>query len=202
MTVYLVVYDKSSFVLSEKLFASIEKYIDDNYVEVHQYNQRTRSIESYEYDRPENIELDLITTNVFESVFESVPTHFFKAKRSLEDVVAQLDETFPQMLLRLIDEKGMSDVQTYKKANIDRKLFSKIRSDKDYNPSKVTAIAFSIALELNLDETKDLLTKAGYTLSHSNKFDLIIEFFIEEGNYNIFEINEALFLFDQSLLGA
>jgi O-acetyl-ADP-ribose deacetylase (regulator of RNase III) len=198
MTVYLVVYDKSSFVLSEKLFASIEKFIDDNYVEEHQYNQRTRSIESYEYNRLEEIDLDLITYDVC----ESVPTHFFKAKRSLEDVVAQLDETFPQMLLRLIDEKGMSDVQTYKKANIDRKLFSKIRSDKDYNPSKVTAIAFSIALELNLDETKDLLTKAGYTLSHSNKFDLIIEFFIEEGNYNIFEINEALFLFDQSLLGA
>ena len=188
MTVYIVIFDRAAYKISEKLFSDIAEYIDDNYVDEHTNCRR----ESMRIIAPmQSIMADEICE--CKALF---------AEDDLDSKLKQIDESFSQMLLRKIDEKGMTDAECYKKANIDRKLFSKIRSDVHYKPSKPTAIAFAISLELSLDETEDMLKKAGFALSHSNKFDIIIEYFISKGNYNIFEINEALFAFDQSLLGA
>ena len=189
MTVYLVVYDKTSFHLSQKLYSSIKQYIDDKYIKTDPSSRRSRFNEAF------------IVTELKDATYSYMePLSSKKLERKLEDLLVKTDEGFSQMLLRLIDEKGMTDAQAYKRANIDRRHFSKIRNDINYKPSKGTAIAFAIALELNLDETKDLLHRAGFALTHSSKFDIIIEYFIEEGNYNIFEINEALFAFDEKLL--
>lgn len=191
MTVYIVIFDRTAYQIGEKLFSDIAAYIDDNYVDEHTDSRSERLRR-----------MQMLSDEPVESSFSAPPPSMAASAKTLDDALAQIDESFSEMLLRKIDEKGMTDAQCYKKANIDRKLFSKIRSDRLYKPSKPTVLAFAIALELSLDETKDMLVKAGFALSHSNKFDIIIEYFIEHGNYNIFEINEALFAFDQSLLGA
>ena len=124
-----------------------------------------------------------------------------KSSRSLDELMAQVGETWQESLFRLIDEKGYTDTEVYKRANVDRKLFSKIRSNNEYQPKKITAVAFALALRLSLDETKDLLARAGYALSPSSRFDLIIEYFIEQEVYDTYTINLALFDHRQPLLG-
>ena len=196
MTVYVVIFDKAAYKISEKLFSDIAEYIDDNYVDEHtDYHRESIRMNAPMAPRAKRKKADI-------DFLEICDCKAMVAEDDLDAKLRQIDESFSQMLLRKIDEKGMTDAECYKKANIDRKLFSKIRSDVHYKPSKPTALAFAISLELSLDETEDMLRKAGFALSHSNKFDIIIEYFISKGNYNIFEINEALFAFDQSLLGA
>ena len=197
MTVYIVIFDKTAYKISEKLFSDISEYIDDNYVDEHtdyrsEYIRKSLLLSTAPRARKPKSDIDFV---------EMCDCKTMLSNDDLDAKLRQIDESFSQMLLRKIDEKGMTDAQCYKKANIDRKLFSKIRSDIHYKPSKPTAIAFAISLELSLEETEDMLRKAGFALSHSNKFDIIIEYFISKGNYNIFEINEAMFAFDQSLLG-
>ncbi len=200
ITVYLVIFDKTSFCLSEKLFSQVASYIDDGYAAVREEEEgqrRERQMAALSYvkraARPKKHDWSILS--------DSAPTPD-GAERELARLLEELDESFSRALLRLIDEKGMTDVQCYKKANVDRKHFAKIRKDEFYRPSKQTVLAFAIALELDLKETEALLKKAGFALSSSSRFDLIVKYFIERGNYNVFEINEALFAFDQSLLGA
>ena len=188
MQVYLVIFDKTAYQISEKLFADIAEYIDDHYVDEHTDYRRERM-------RMNAPAYSCMMPNVCEDKQMSI-------EEELDSKIKQIDESFSEMLLRKIDEKGMGDAECYKKANIDRKLFSKIRSNPNYKPSKPTVLAFAIALELSMAETEDMLRKAGFALSDSQKFDIIIQYFISQGNYNIFEINEALFAFDQSLLGS
>jgi len=189
MLVNIVVFDKDSFRLSGKLYAGIAEYIDDHYVAEHaDFRSRRRE---YEFTAPRYMEAPCRLDSAI------VP----KTAPSLEDALSMIDESFSQMVLRKIDEKGMKDPECYKRANVDRKLFSKLRNDANYKPKKHTALALAIALELSLEETQELLMKAGYALSHSDKGDIIVEYFIRKAQYDIFEINQALYSFDQTVLG-
>ncbi|HHW94003.1 MAG TPA: RNase III inhibitor [Clostridiaceae bacterium] len=193
MEVYLALFDKSAFIISRKLIGDVESYIDEHYVVAHGLRRREL--------------LDVEQQAMAEDTGRlSAPSFKYEAASTFmddpfKDLIGNLDEPFSDMLLRLIDAKGMTDVEVYKRANLDRRLFSKIRNTKNYMPSKRTAIALAVSLGLSLDETDALLERAGYALSRAVKFDVIVEYFIVNGRYDIFEINEVLFAYDQPLLG-
>jgi O-acetyl-ADP-ribose deacetylase (regulator of RNase III) len=187
MMVYLVVFDKESYMLSKDLFESVNSFIDDSL---------TKEVDEFlMYSR------DTFNANYFEPSKTKKISSIVSRERSLDDLMDELDETFSESLLKHIDRKNVPDSVIYNKANIDRKHFSKLRN-KDYHPSKKTAVALAIALELNLDETKDLIGRAGYALSRSNYFDIIIEYCITNDVYDVFYINSILFQYEQPMLGA
>ena len=206
MTVYLVLFSRSSVELAQSLSPEIREYIDDHYVRAHSepLHKRRRWDNAMPFSAAgmsAPAEEPLIGEALLQAEDMLFRPEGVKAEK-LEDVLRSMDESFQQMLFRKIDERGITDAACYKKANIDRKLFSKIRGDVRYRPSKPTAVAFAVALELSLEETEELLKKAGFALSNSSYFDLIVRYYIQRGNYNLYEINEALFAYDQNLLGA
>lgn len=225
MQVYLVVFDREAFQISEKLFRGISSFIDENYVNMQELwqhvlaNEYPAADDRREYARREPPEpeqeawyddADAIPPLPLESaplapepeILIGSTGGFPGALPSLEQLLAQTDAGFSETLLTLIDRTGKKDSEIYTKANVSRQHFSKIRNNPDYKPTKATAVAFAIALELDLEQTRDLIGRAGYALTNSSKFDVIIMYFIREKNYNMFDINAALFEFDQSLLGA
>ena len=203
--VYLVVFDRKSFRISNSLFDDVQNYLAEMYVEElldEEYRGDDRDRRRMALQAPAYLgdEAPASEKSISAPVGAAATSSFGK-KRSLEDLLSEIDDTFSEALLRLIDAKGKTDPEVYKRANIDRKLFSKIRNNPAYQPSKTTALAFAVALELNLDETRDFIGRAGYAISHSNKLDIIVEYFIDRAEYDIFTINETLFAFGQPLLG-
>lgn len=221
LDITLVVFDKESFVLTGKIFSGVTRFIDENYVAektAEEYGPAADE-ECADADIPDRRRERRLNLNrkMFraEEVRGAMPPSAnacmagaamaapapASSQRSLEDVVKNISETWSESLLRMITEKGYSDVEIYRRANVDRKLFSKIRSNRDYKPKKSTAVAFALALKLNLDETKDFIGRAGYAFSPSSRFDLIVEYFIENEVYDFMTINVALFNHNEPLLG-
>lgn len=228
---YLVVFDEKSYSLSTELYGDIDEYIDKHYVEEKISEEYSASYSrgkssndpvrvSSVYGAPigfgfsesnrrktydsENEALDDKADNGREELilaYISPEKRLVSEVRSLEDAVKNLDKSFMELVFSFADQKGLSDVEVQKKANLDRKAFSKLKCGTTKNPSKSTALALAVALELNLDDTKDLLSRAGWALSPCSKQDLIVQYFIERKAYDIYEINLALFEHGEQLLG-
>lgn len=210
MKVILVVFDRKALELSEKLVGGIEQYIDEHAADLlrkaeygGEYTSDIRRRRLAQLERAEEL-YDLKESDADEVADEATsPITGLPdvAGKSLDDILGGAGATFQQRLFQLIDERGLDDVTVYKKANIDRKVFSRIRCKADYKPKKKTAVAFAIALELDLPTTLDLLSRAGMAFSPSDGFDLIVSYFITNKNYDIYEINAALFKYGQPVLG-
>ena len=213
LMVYLVVFGRDSFLNSKKLFRDVKEYIDDVYAETHvRKHMESRREQLWRENEKEALDFDMEISGALQesticdaqdlcaAPMPSAAPSF--AAPDWEKILKQQDEGFSRTLIRLIDERNMKDSDCYKRANIDRKLFSKIRSNPDYKPSKQTALAFAVALELNLRETRDLLKRAGFSLTRSSKLDIAMEYFITHRIFNIYEINETLFELDLPLLGS
>ena len=197
MEVTLVVLDKKAVELSRELFRQVKEYIEDRYAEKLESLDPQRSVP---YSAPKHGKTPFPAARSAPLMEEACALDEC-CEMSLEERLRNTDETFSQSLLRLIDEKGLSDSEVYRRANIDRRLFSKIRCDSDYRPKKQTVLAFALALELDPGEAEQLLKRAGYSLSDSIKGDVIVRFFLENGIFDIYTVNQALFQFDQSLIG-
>ena len=184
MTVYVTVFDKEAYRIGKELYEDVAAYIDDNYADGHA-------------DRRADAPLPYVVCakQCLDAPYGLPP------EESLEEMLSQMDDNFAVTLLRLIDVKGITEVECYKKANVSKQTWYKIMNEKNYKPSKNTAIAFAIALKLTLEETNGLLATVGFTLSRSSKFDIIIEYFLRREEYDIYLINETLFRFDQPCLG-
>lgn len=207
---------------NQRLYESVGEYIDKYYVDkpedIRSDDKEVKSIfdriskfskkktgAQYDFEKDEDIELydceevsfddaDMRKTKVTVAMSSTLA-----ANRNIESLMGQMEETFSQRLLRLIDERGMTDSEAYNKAYIDRRHFSKIRKDVNYTPNKKTVLAFAIALELSIDEAKDLLNSAGFALSRSSKTDIIVAYFLQNKIYDMFEINEILDAYGQPI---
>ncbi len=206
MQIYLVVFDSTAYKLSEKLFHSVASYIDEHFVDLCEQAAVTENLRNFRRrrrtERMEVCEDSAVLESKYLSMAPMAPTMAAPKELSLEDSLKEADAGFSETLLNLIDKTGKKDSEIYKKACISKQHFSKIRNNPHYQPTKPTAIAFALALELNLEETHDLIGRAGFTLSKSSKFDLIIRYFIEHEEYNVVAVNVALYEFDQPLLGS
>lgn len=183
MEVYLCVFDKESFGLSKKIIADIDEFIDENYVEEFCAMQATP------WDMPRRTERIYADECFEKTAMEPAPVEAL----SLEELISKGGESFNQRLFRLIDERGMDDVTVYKAANLDRKLFSKIRCSDTYIPKKKTILALAAALKLNADEAADLLVSAGMAFSPSSKQDIILQYCLSHGIFDVNAINIILF---------
>ena len=202
MQIYLVVFDKTAFQLTEKLFQGVASYIDEHYVEAWESRHYASPMHQELYRRERRMRDLLCDGEVPRTAPMMAPKAITPKAMTLEDALKAEDIGFSEALLKLIDQSGKKDSEIYKRANLSKQHFSKIRNNPDYKPTKPTAIALALALELDLKKTKELIGRAGYALTSSSKFDLIIQYFIQQKNYNIIEINIALYEFDQSLLGS